>query len=264
MGTIETIDEKTARFWSDLYREADVHSPEHGVVVANLGEWAGFWNADRFIEGLGNRFNLPASNRSQVNTLTDAFYARGIVRPGSNGDLLILVDGIVGEIFPDGVDVEWSTLRKLQSVDSVVKRALAGSADFDVVDYSAKVLATLRGYRVERRDYFGNQTDEMVAAIDGAGFGHLLTPKGQEKAEALKETYGDKADREGDRVEKDPDAGIDQAFTTLRRVLTGDRKCHKMAWFRGECEAMGADLAAWIDAYDSADEILVESSTVEV
>ena len=104
----------------------------------------------------------------------------------------------------------------------------------------------------------------MVAAIDGAGFGHLLTPKGQEKAEALKETYGDKADREGDRVEKDPDAGIDQAFTTLRRVLTGDRKCHKMAWFRGECEAMGADLAAWIDAYDSADEILVESSTVEV
>ena len=245
--TNDTINEQTLGFWAGIYRKASIHAPEHGNMVANLGEWAGFWSADGFIEALGSRFTMPESNRSQVNTLTDALYARGINRPTSDEDLLALVDGIVDEIFPDGADVEWSTLRKLMSVDGVVKRAVANNDGFDVVEFARDTLATLRDFRDERRDYYGNSTTEMVAAIaEHDQYLVRLSPKGAEKSD---EPYGDKADRAADRIEKDPDAGIEKAFVGLDRVLTGDRKCHRMEWFDQRLEAFIADAEAWRIAY---------------
>ena len=267
--TNNTINEQTLDFWTGIYRKGAISAPEHGVLVANLGEWAGFWSADGFTEALGSRFNVPESTRSQVNTLTDALYARGINRPTSDEDLLALVDGIVDEIFPDGVDVEWSTLRKLMSVDGVVKRAIANDDGFDVVEFARDTLAMLRDFRSEGRDYFGNSTTEMVAAIAEVGlvldpetseivepgtYVNRLSPKGAEKSDA---DYGDKADRVADQIEKDPDAGIEKAFVRLERVLNGEGKDpHRMAWFDQRLEAFIANAEAWRIAYDATAELV--------
>ena len=267
--TNNTINEQTLDFWTGIYRKGAIYAPEHGVLVANLGEWAGFWSADGFTEALGSRFNVPESNRSQVNTLTDALYARGINRPTSDEDLLALVDGIVDEIFPDGVDVEWSTLRKLMSVDGVVKRAIANDDGFDVVEFARDTLAMLRDFRLDGRDYFGNSTTEMVAAIAEVGlvldpetseivepgtYVNRLSPKGAEKSDA---DYGDKADRVADQIEKDPDAGIEKAFVRLERVLNGEGKDpHRMAWFDQRLEAFIANAEAWRIAYDATAELV--------
>jgi hypothetical protein len=237
MGTSDKIDGQTLGFWANIYRQAAIYAPEHGVLVANLGEWAGFWAADRFIETLGVRkiTEIPDSNRSQVNTLTEALYTRGMTRPTGDAELLALVDGIVESIF-DGIEVEWSTLRKLMSVDSIVKREISNDNGFDVVEYAHNVLVALAEIRAEGRDYFGNQTNEMIGAIDHAGYGDdkklgdLLSPKAADKADE----YGDKEDRELDKVEADPDAGLHKALAMLNRALTGDRKVNRDAYFRQE------------------------------
>ena len=225
------IDGQTLGFWANIYRQAAIYAPEHGVLVANLGEWAGLWAADRFIETLGVRkiTEIPDSNRSQVNTLTEALYTRGMTRPTGDAELLALVDGIVESIF-DGIEVEWSTLRKLMSVDSIVKRAISNDNGFDVVEYAHNVLVALAAIRAEGRDYFGNQTNEMIGAIDHAELGDLLSPKAADKVDE----YGDKADRELDKVEADPDAGLHKALAMLNRALTGDRKVNRDAYFRQE------------------------------
>jgi hypothetical protein len=252
--TNNTINEQSRKYWTGIYRKGAIYAPEHGVLVANLGEWAGFWSADGFIEVLGSRFVMPESNRSQINTLTDALYARGINRPTSDEDLLALVDGIVDEIFPDGVDVEWSTLRKLMSVDGVVKRAIANDDGFDVVEFARDTLAVLRDFRLDGRDYFGNSTTEMVAAIAEADYSYRLSPKGVEKSDA---DYGDKADRVADQIEKDPDAGLEKAFVRLERVLNGEGKDpHRMAWFDQRLEAFIANAEAWRIAYDATAELV--------
>ena len=187
MATSDKINEQTLGFWAGIYRKSANYAPEHGVLVATLGERAGFWAADRFIDALGVRkiTEIPDSNRSQVNTLTEALYARGMNRPTDDAELLALVDAIVETIF-DELDVEWSTLRKQKSVDSIVRRAISNNDGFDVVEYAHNVLVALAEIREEGRDYFGNQTNELIGAIDHAGYGDadrlgdLLSPKAAE------------------------------------------------------------------------------------
>ena len=229
MATSETLNESTLAFWQDVYTKAAIHSPDHVVLVANLGQWAGFWDADRFIAELG--FTVQKSNSSSMNTLSEAIlnYA-GQTMPiaQDNEGLLAQVDGITAIIFGDG-PVEWSTLRRLISTDGVVKRNLGDEDGWDVASYARDVLATRQGFISEGRDYFGDQTGEMRAAISEAGYGDLLSKSG--KAKVAETVHGDKADAPVEAAPKDPDAGIWQAMETLNRVMSGERKCHKEAFF---------------------------------
>ena len=229
MATSETLNESTLAFWQDVYTKAAIHSPDHVVMVANLGQWAGFWDADRFIAGLG--FTIQKSNSSSMNTLSEAIlnYAGQTMPIAQNDeDLLAQVDGITEIIFGDG-PVEWSTLRRLISTDGVVKRNMWDEDGFDVVSYARDVLTTRQGFIAERRDYYGEQTDEMRCAIVEAGYGDLLTKKAQEKAREA--VVGVKPDGPIEAEPTDPDKGIWTALETITRVMTGDRKCHKVGYF---------------------------------
>jgi hypothetical protein len=225
MATSETINESMLGFFQRVYHRASVRNADHLVLVANFGQWAGFWSADRFITDMG--YAVPASNHSSMNTLTEALLDGDVSRPKGAEDLLDLVDGFAEAIFGD-TSPEWSTLRRLISTDGVVKRATAATDPFDVQTFAHDVLAVRQGFITEGRDYFGNQTDEMCAAIAEAGYGDLLSTKGTERSV---EAYGEKADGSIDPEPTDPDKGIWTALETINRVMTGDRKCHKEAYF---------------------------------
>lgn len=225
MATSETINESMLGFFQRVYHRASVRNADHLVLVANFGQWAGFWSADRFITDMG--YVVPASNHSSMNTLTEALLDGDVSRPKDAPALLDLVDGFAEAIFGD-TSPEWSTLRRLISTDGVVKRATAATDPFDVQTFAHDVLAVRQGFITEGRDYFGNQTDEMCAAIAEAGYGDLLSTKGTERSV---EVYGEKADGSIDPEPTDPDKGIWTALETINRVMTGDRKCHKVAYF---------------------------------
>ena len=240
MATSETINESMLGFFQNVYHMSSVRNADHLVLVANFGQWAGFWSADRFITEMG--YAIPASNHSSMNTLTDALLDGDVSRPKDAQGLLDLVDGFAGAIFGD-TSTEWSTLRRLISTDGVVKRATAATDPFDVQTFAREVLAVRQGFIEEGRDYFGNQTDEMCAAIAEVGlvldpktgevvqpgiYAHLLSKKGKERSV---EEYGDKVDGSIDPEPTDPDKGIWTALETINRVMTGDRKCHKVAYF---------------------------------
>lgn len=233
MATSETINKSTLAFWQNVYTTALIHGPDHLVLVARVGEYAGFWSADRFIDGMG--VTIHKSNSSSMNTLATAIldFDPNTAIDGSlpmatdNEDLQRLVDGIAADIFGTG-PVEWSTLRRLISTDGVVKRN-SGKDDFNVVEYARDVLATRQGFITERRDYYGEQTDEMRCAISEAGYGHLLTEGAVQKvADAV---VGVKPDGPIVAEPTDPDKGIWEAIAIIERVMTGDRKCHKEAYF---------------------------------
>jgi len=227
MATSETINESTLAFWQNVYATALIHGPDHLVLVARVGEYSGFWSADRFIADMG--LTIQKSNSSSMNTLATAILAPGGLYGEVRDDesLRCCVDGIATDIFGEG-PVEWSTLRRLISTDGVVKRN-SGEDDFNVIEYASEVLATRQGFIAQRRDYFGEQTDEMRCAIVEAGYGDLLTKKAQEKAG--KAVVGVKPDGPIEAEPTDPDKGIWTALETINRVMTGDRKCHKVAYF---------------------------------
>jgi len=253
MATSETINESMLGFFQKVYRLSSVRNADHLVLVANFGQWAGFWSADRFIAEMG--YDVPKSNHSSMNTLTEALLDGDVSRPKDAQALLDLVDGFADAIFGDGA-TEWSTLRRLISTDGVVKRATAATDPFDVQTFAREVLAVRQGFIEEGRDYFGNQTDEMCAAISEAGFGHLLSKKGAERAV---EEYGDKGDADSvEREPTDPDKGIWTALETITRVMSGDRKCHKVAYFVQEMRKAVADFETFEIALESVE--LVEAT----
>jgi hypothetical protein len=246
MATSETINESMLGFFRNVYRMSSVRNADHLVLVANFGQWAGFWSADRFITDMG--YAIPASNHSSMNTLTEALLDGDVSRPKDAQALLDLVDGFAGVIFGD-TSTEWSTLRRLISTDGVVKRATAATDPFDVQTFAHDVLAVRQGFISEGRDYFGNQTDEMCAAIAEAGYGDLLSTKGTERSV---EAYGEKADGSIDPEPTDPDKGIWTALETINRVMTGDRKCHKVAYFVQEMRKTVENFETFEVALESA------------
>lgn len=246
MATSETINESMLGFFRNVYHMSSVRNADHLVLVANFGQWAGFWSADRFITDMG--YAIPASNHSSMNTLTEALLDGDVSRPKDAQALLDLVDGFAGVIFGD-TSTEWSTLRRLISTDGVVKRATAATDPFDVQTFAHDVLAVRQGFITEGRDYFGNQTDEMCAAIAEAGYGDLLSTKGTERSV---EAYGEKADGSIDPEPTDPDKGIWTALETINRVMTGDRKCHKVAYFVQEMARTVANFETFEVALESA------------
>ena len=246
MVTSETINESMLGFFQNVYHMSSVRNADHLVLVANFGQWAGFWSADRFIADMG--YAIPASNHSSMNTLTDALLDDDVSRPKGAEGLLDLVDGFAGIIFGD-LSSDWSTLRRLISTDGVVKRATAATDPFDVQTFAHDVLAVRQGFISEGRDYFGNQTDEMCAAISEAGYGHLLSKKGTERAV---EEYGQKADDTVEREPADPDKGIWTALETINRVMSGDRKCHKVAFFVQEMDKVGDNFENFKISLESA------------
>jgi hypothetical protein len=233
MATSDKINESTLAFWQNVYATALIHGPDHLVLVARVGEYSGFWSADSFIAGMG--LTIQKSNSSSMNTLATAIldFDPNTAIDGSlpmatdDEDLQRLVDGIATDIFGKG-PIEWSTLRRLISTDGVVRRN-SGKDDFNVIEYARDVLATRQGFIAERRDYYGEQTDEMRCAIVEAGYGDLLTKKAQEKAgEAV---VGVKPDGPITPEPTDPDKGIWEAIAIIERVMSGDRKCLKAGYF---------------------------------
>ena len=232
--TDSTINKDTLAFWQNVYTTALIHGPDHLVLVARVGEYSGFWSADRFIAEMG--MTIHKSNSSSMNTLATAIFDfdPNTVIDGSlptatdDKDLQRIVDGIATDIFGENGPVEWSTLRRLISTDGVVKRN-TGKDDFNVIEYARDVLATRQGFITDRRDYYGEQTDEMRCAISEAGYGHLLTESAAQKvADAV---VGVKPDGPIVAEPTDPDKGIWEAIATVNRVMTGDRKCHKVMYF---------------------------------
>jgi len=236
MATSSTINKSTLAFWQNVYTTALIHGPDHLVLVARVGEYAGFWSADRFIDGMG--VTIHKSNSSSMNTLATAILATVPDTATDNEDLQRLVDGIATDIFGTTGPVEWSTLRRLISTDGVVKRN-SGKDDFNVIEYASRVLATRQGFITAGRDYYGEQTDEMRCAISEAGYGHLLTEGAVQKvADAV---VGVKPDGPIVPEPTDPDKGIWEAIAIIERVMTGDRKCHKVAYFVQEMARATAD-----------------------
>ena len=226
MATSEKINKSTLAFWQNVYTTALIHGPDHLVLVARVGEYAGFWSADRFIAEMGT--TIHKSNSSSMNTLATAILETVPTAATDDEDLQRLVDGIATDIFGENGPVEWSTLRRLISTDGVVTRN-SGKDDFNVIEYASRVLATRQGFIAERRDYFGEQTDEMRCAISEAGYGHLLTEGAVQKvADAV---VGVKPDGPIVAEPTDPDKGIWEAIAIIDRVMMGDRKCHKVAYF---------------------------------
>lgn len=237
MATSNDINKSTLAFWQNVYTTALIHGPDHLVLVARVGEYTGFWSADRFMDGMG--VTIHKSNSSSMNTLATAILdtVHGEYHATDNEDLQRLVDGIATDIFGTG-PVEWSTLRRLISTDGVVKRN-SGKDDFNVIEYARDVLATRQGFITERRDYYSEQTDEMRCAISEAGYGHLLTEGAVQKvADAV---VGVKPDGPIVPEPTDPDKGIWEAIAIIERVMTGDRKCHKVAYFVQEMARATAD-----------------------
>ena len=225
MATSSTINKSTLAFWQNVYTTALIHGPDHLVLVARVGEYAGFWSADRFMDGMG--VTIHKSNSSSMNTLATAILATVPDTATDNEDLQRLVDGIATDIFGTG-PVEWSTLRRLISTDGVVKRN-SGKDGFNVIDYARDVLATRQSFIAAGRDYYGEQTDEMRCAISEAGYGDLLTEGAVQKVTDA--VVGVKPDGPIVAEPTDPDKGIWEAIATIERVMTGDRKCHKEAYF---------------------------------
>jgi hypothetical protein len=242
MAASKNINESTLAFWQNVYTTALIHGPDHLVLVARVGEYTGFWSADRFIDGMG--VTIHKSNSSSMNTLATAILDSGALGCGpslpmatDNEDLQRLVDGIATDIFGEG-PVEWSTLRRLISTDGVVKRN-SGKDGFNVIEYASRVLATRQGFIAAGRDYYGEQTDEMRCAISEAGYGDLLTEGAVQKvADAV---VGVKPDGPIVPEPTDPDKGIWEAIAIIERVMTGDRKCHKVAYFVQEMARATAD-----------------------
>ena len=97
MATSSTINKSTLAFWQNVYTTALIHGPDHLVLVARVGEYAGFWSADRFIDGMG--VTIHKSNSSSMNTLATAILATVPDMATDNEDLQRLVDGIPADIF---------------------------------------------------------------------------------------------------------------------------------------------------------------------
>jgi hypothetical protein len=246
MTTSSTINKSTLAFWQNVYTTALIHGPDHLVLVARVGEYSGLWSADRFIAEMGT--TVQKSNSSSMNTLATAILETVPTAATDDEDLQRLVDGIAADIFGEG-PVEWSTLRRLISADGVVKRN-SGKDDFNVIEYASRVLATRQGFIAERRDYYGEQTDEMFCAIVEAGYGDLLTDKAQGRAgEAV---VGVKPDGPIVAEPTDPDKGIWEAIAIINRVMTGDRKCHKVAFFVQEMVKAVGNFETFEVALDSA------------
>jgi len=251
----QTIKSDTLTYWRNVYTTALIHGPDHLVLVARVGEYSGLWEADRFIDAMG--VTIQKSNSSSMNTLATAILGYAGRKTAydmatDNEDLKRLVDGIATDIFGGG-PVEWSTLRRLISTDGVVKRN-TGKDDFNVIEYARDVLATRQGFVAERRDYFGEQTDEMRCAIVEAGYGDLLTEKAAEKA--ANAVVGVRPDGPVAPEPTDPDKGIWEAIATIRRVMEGDRKCHKVAYFIQE-------MGKAVDEFENFEASVAERAAVE-
>lgn len=255
----QTIKSDTLTYWRNVYTTALIHGPDHLVLVARVGEYSGLWEADRFIDAMG--MTIQKSNSSSMNTLATAILEydppteddQSLPMATDDEDLERLVDGIATDIFGEDGPVEWSTLRRLISTDGVVKRN-TGKDDFNVIEYARDVLATRQGFIAERRDYFGDQTEEMRCAIVEAGYGDLLTEKAAEKA--ANAVVGVKPDGPVAPEPTDPDKGIWEAIATIRRVMDGDRKCHKVAYFIQE-------MGKAVDEFENFEASVAERAAVE-
>jgi hypothetical protein len=165
----------------------------------------------------------------------------------TNDELKAVVDEVANGIFDDG-PIEWATLRRLVSADGALNRAVQSDEAFPVVDYLRQGIAQ-HARQSETRDYFGNQTNALVGAINETDYAGRLTPKAKTNAA----DYGKPEDRI--EIDTDPDAGIWKAKRTLSRVMTGDRKCELVAYFAQEMEELGAEIEAWLVEFHAKVEV---------
>ena len=241
------IPDSTVDYFVEVYRAGQVYNADHRVLVGLLGEYYGLWSSwGDFVESVCNAMGVttpPASNVSSMKTLyrtlIPGYWAT--TEATDNDELLTVVDGVVNGIFGDG-PVEWATLRRLVSADGALNRAVQSDEAFPVVDYLRQGIAKVGEHR-NSRDYFGNQTNALVGAIEDTDYAGRLTPKGRTNAAK----YGDPVDRV--EIETDPDAGIWKAIRTVERVMAGERKCDKVAYFAQQLEDLSALAEAWLTEF---------------
>jgi len=251
------IPDSTVDYFVEVYRAGQLYNADHRVLVGLVGEYFGLWSSyGTFVERVCTAMGVnlpPASNTSSMKTLFRTLipgYWSQAITVTNNDDLLILVDGAANGIFDDG-PIEWATLRRLVSADGALNRAVQSDEAFPVIDYLRQGIAQ-HARQSETRDYFGNQTNALVGAINETDYAGRLTPKAKTNAA----DYGKPEDRI--EIDTDPDAGIWKAFRTIERVQTGDRKCEKVAYFAQQLEALVANAEAWLEEFHTVADAIAE------